>query len=300
MGSEKSTGYRSCPACSGTDISVKYKRVYGTKSLLRCERCGLAFIWPKSPCATDDHLYSKNYYESWSLAELGVEGVASMKRATFDSLLDIIAEYKKSGKLLDVGCAFGHLLEVACRKGWKCWGVEVSEYAAKLAANAPGIEKVWTGDFLKLSISCEKFDAIIMVDFIEHACDIKALLDKCKGMLNHNGLMIIVTPDFGSISHKCLKKYWPHFNNEHVSYFSKDCIKNLLPMMGFDLLRISNFKKTFNICYLESQVCAHCNRLFVFIARIFGSLIPKRIKRSNFLMSHGEMLIIARKRSIRP
>lgn len=282
-----------CPACDSKDIRVKYKIIFGLKSLMKCRKCGLCFILPKSP---SDVNYAKDYYRSWFMTELGEEGAVLIKRATSNYLLSIIESYKNKGSLLDIGCAFGYLLDVACERGWKCWGIDISEYASQVAAENNRIEKIWIGDFLNISMPKEKFNVIVMVDFVEHIYNTKDVLIKCKKMLNNKGLLVVVTPDSGSFSCKCMGRHWPHFNNEHVTYFSRKCAETIFDILGFNLLKVAGFKKVLNLCYFESQIRAHGSGLLIFLINILFSFVPPRFKRINFFMPHGEMLIVAQKR----
>lgn len=282
-----------CPACDSEDIRVKYKAIFGLKNLMKCKKCGICFILPKAHSGIN---YAKDYYRSWFMTEVGEEGAALLKRATSHYLLSIVERYKNKGSLLDIGCAFGYLLDVAYERGWRCCGVDISEYASQIASKKNSIEKIWVGDFLNIPMPEQKFSVIVMVDFIEHIYNIKDVLMKCNKMLDNKGVLVIVTPDAGSISCKCMGRHWPHFNNEHVTYFSKKCAETILDIFGFNPLKIAGFKKVFNLCYLESQIRAHCPGILTSLTSTLLGFIPLYFKKINFFMPHGEMLIVAQKR----
>lgn len=285
-----------CPACNNKETTYIYKDLWAKRALLKCDFCGLYFVWPKPIFNENEHVYTKEYYKAWSLEGLGREGLAKMKRATFNRLFDIISRYKNSGSLLDIGCAFGHLLDVAKKKGWDCYGVEVSEFSANEAKNKVGIDRIFVGDFLNLEIPKEKFDVVTMVDIIEHVYDISRVFKKCKELLRNNGLLVIVTPDTNSLSHTLLRKYWPNFNEQHVAFLSRRCAEKIIGINGFRLFEILKFKKAINFYYLKTVVCAHCRKLLVFLFKFINILIPENIKKINFFVLQGEMLIIAQKK----
>ena len=283
-----------CPACDNEEITCIYKRIYGFKKLLKCERCGLSFVWPKPLFSGKG--FTEEDYRAWALHDLGSEGLSRMKRATFRRVLDIVEKYKSNGSLLDVGCAFGYLLEVAEKDGWDSRGVEFSEYAAKEARGKIGIDKVMVGDFMDFPLPANRFDSIVMADIIEHLYNINAVFKKCKELLKDEGILVIVTPDTDSLSRRCLRKHWPHFNEQHVTYFSNRGVKTVLGINGFRLLEKANFKKALNFYYIRGSVHAHCRKLLIALINIISILIPPVLKKMNFFMPHGEMIIIAQKK----
>jgi 2-polyprenyl-3-methyl-5-hydroxy-6-metoxy-1,4-benzoquinol methylase len=283
-----------CPGCNNKKEIIRvYKKLNKEGDLLRCKKCGLSFIWP-NPLLNEKN-YTKEYYKAWSLKRLGDKGLAEMKRATFKRVLDIVSKYKKKGFLLDIGCGFGYLLEEAEKRGWESYGVEVSEYAANKAKERIDRDRIMIGSVMDLSLSQNKFEVITMVDLIEHIYDIKDILKKCRKLLKKEGLLVIVTPDMDSLSHKCMRRYWPHFNEQHVTYFSKRYIKKILDINGFRLLKKLNFKKALNFYYVRGVAQAHCRIFLIFLVKIANILIPSVFKKINFFTLHGEMVVIAQK-----
>jgi 2-polyprenyl-3-methyl-5-hydroxy-6-metoxy-1,4-benzoquinol methylase len=285
-----------CPVCNNKKIICIYKRIYGLKKLLKCEVCGLYFIWPKPILSENKQLYTKEYYNRWALKDLRHEGLVKVKHATFRRILDIVEKYKNVDSLLDIGCSFGYFLELAEDRGWDSYGIEISEYAAKEAIKKIGVGKVTTGNFMDLSLAENRFDVITMIDVIEHIYDISGALKKCEKLLRQKGLLIMVTPNTDSFSHKCLRRYWPHFNEEHVTYFSSKYVEKILDLNGFKLLKVSNFKRAVNLYYIKSQIYAHCRKFLIFLIGIINILTPPPIKKIVFFMLHGEMLVIAQKK----
>lgn len=284
-----------CPACNNKGkITHIYKRIYKLGNLLKCDVCGLHFIWPKP--FSNEKVYTKEYYNAWALREIGYEGLAGIKCATFRRVLDAVAKYKSKGSLLDVGCAFGYLSEMAKERGWDSYGIEVSEYAAKQAQEKIGTDKVMIGNFMDLVLPKDRFDVMVMVDLIEHIYDTSTVLKKCRESLKAKGLLVIVTPDIDSLSRRCLRKYWPNFNEEHLVFFSKRSVNKILDINGFRLLEMSNFKKAFNLYYIISQIRAHCRKLLILLVEIVNILIPPPLKRVIFFMLHGEILIVTQRK----
>jgi len=282
-----------CSACHEKNIRCNYKKIRGEKSLLKCERCGLYFVWPVPSSDELKQIYAKEYYNAWALNELNDNELALMKQVSFSKILDIISKYKKTGSLLDVGCAFGYLIGLAMRKGWDAYGVETSEYAAKKAMGVAGADRIMVGNFMDLHFSKKDFDAIAMIDAIEHFCNVSSVLKKCKELLKNKGLLLIVTPDMDSVSRRFMGEYWPHFNKEHLMFFSKENAKRILSVNGFKLINVTAFKKAFNFHYIRSQIRAHTRTELKVLIEVVNILIPPFAKKRNFFLPHGEIVIVA-------
>lgn len=282
-----------CPACANEKMEYIYEKLGVLGSLLKCTECSLCFIWPNLFSTGNAQVYDKRYYDKLGYASLSV-----MKQATFEHLFNTITVYKQEGKLLDIGCAFGDLLSVAAKRGWECFGIEISSYAAVEAGKKIGPESIQEGDFLRSTYSPETFDAVIMADIAEHIYETKALFQKCHDILKENSLLIIVTPDINSFSRKAMGRSWPHFNREHLVYFSGTSIARILSTNGFELLEAVSFKKAFNLYYIIAQLSMIEKAAFLrYLVRALNVLLPRFIKKKNFFVPHGEMLIVARKKA---
>lgn len=287
-----------CPSChSENNYLGVYERVTATRDLLKCNICCLYFVWPLESVSTEpNEAYTKEYYDAWALENLGHDGLAGMKRATFDWLLDKVEHYQKVGRLLDIGCALGHLLESAKNRGWEAHGVEVSEYGAGEAVKRIGLNRIWHGDFLDLALPHSSFDVITNIDLIEHVYDVNTFLGRCRELLKPDGLLVTVTPDIKSLSHLLMRKTWPHFNDQHVIFFSKESIEHTMSNNGYQVLEITDFKKALNYYYMRSVIRAHGRNILIGLMELGNAVLPRFIKSINLFMRHGEMLIIAKKK----
>lgn len=287
-----------CPACGCKESGDVYGKLKMPGSLCRCVKCGLCFMRPDPLYNGREQVYDKHYYDQWSLDDLGFEGLSRMKQATFEHLFDMIAAYKQEGTLLDIGCAFGDLLIVAAKRGWTGYGVELSVYAATEAKKKIPPDRIWTGDFISSYLPRKKFNVITMIDVIEHTCNTPAVLKKCYDMLEPNGLLAIVTPDFDSLSRKIMGKGWPHFKMEHLIYFSRRSIVRSLTMSKFEILEVLNFRKALNLYYVMAQFSSAEKASFLkYPAKLAGTLLPDFVKKKNFFMLNGEMLVLAGKKA---
>ena len=94
--------------------------------LLACRECGTV-QQPVLPSGAPLHdLYREMRDDEYLSEEAG-------RRATANRLLDLIAAHVPEGRLLDVGCGHGLLLDEARRRGYETVGLELSREAARHA-----------------------------------------------------------------------------------------------------------------------------------------------------------------------
>ena len=114
--------YVQCILCNqdNTELALKL-----TKNVIvvTCRNCGLMY---QNPRQIDISYYDEKFFES-CVQRYDAQRQFSENR--FDSLLAVI----KAGWILDIGCGTGGFLAVAQKRGWDCYGVDVSRYAANYA-----------------------------------------------------------------------------------------------------------------------------------------------------------------------
>src|SRR3954466_13363748 len=101
--------------------------------LLACRECGTV-QQPALPAGGELHeLYRDMTDEAYLAEEAG-------RRATAGRLLDLIAPFAPRGRLLDVGCGPGLLLDEAGHRGYETLGLELSRASAEHARDALGLD----------------------------------------------------------------------------------------------------------------------------------------------------------------
>lgn len=172
--------------------------------IYKCKRCGLHFGNP-IPILTDDavhEIYSSEYFKNYYSKNVEIEDVDQSARLykTYEKQYSIFEKsiIRKSGlSVLDVGCGDGKFLEIFKKHGWKCYGIEPASYARELLKK----KKLECLDvkFLDIHDKNESFDLILMDNVIEHVDFPGPYIKKAYELLNKEGLLIIKTPNSGSI-----------------------------------------------------------------------------------------------------
>lgn len=118
-------------------------------------------------------------------------------RYKFRALLGAIRMHQPSGRLLDIGCAYGKFLEVAALEGgYELSGMDLSEHAVEVARERlePHGVRVRQGGVLDRPFDGETFDVVTMFDVIEHVPDLDAAFDAARVRLNPGGVLAISVP----------------------------------------------------------------------------------------------------------
>jgi 2-polyprenyl-3-methyl-5-hydroxy-6-metoxy-1,4-benzoquinol methylase len=188
-------------------------------------------------------MYDEGYFHGKGF-DAGVNYVEGLKhKKAWENIqidrIKTIEKYVNKGKLLDIGCGFGELLDKAKTCGWKSHGVELSEYSAKMARKNIGI-KVFNGTLDDAKFPSGEFDAITMIEVIEHLEDPLSTLKECRRVLRKGGIIVMQTGNIDGLYARLKGKNWPYFLLGHLTYFSKRTLSMMLKKTGFTIEHIYN------------------------------------------------------------
>jgi 2-polyprenyl-3-methyl-5-hydroxy-6-metoxy-1,4-benzoquinol methylase len=140
----------------------------------------------------------------------------------------LIQQFKKTGKVLEIGCGHGFLLKTLEEAGYECFGVEPSPLAFNYAKNNLGLHVENT--FLnESSFYNTQFDVVILIDVVEHVINMQRMMKEVQKVLKPGGLIFIGTGNIGSLNARLAKQNWGYFLSwEHVSFFNKKSMYRLL------------------------------------------------------------------------
>jgi len=240
-----------CNLC-GADDPAPLAEIEGFH-IVRCRQCGLTYVNPRFVQQTLHEIYTESYYDHDGINNgrefYGYDDYVQDEeniKTTFAKRLAVIERLANKGQLLDVGCATGFFLDLARSKGWNVVGTEVSSFGARFAREQFGLD-VRLGTLRELSFDDQSFDVITMWDVIEHVLDPMAELLEIQRILRPGGLLSIITPDAGSLVARLLGSRWEEFRRvrEHVYFFSRRTLAEMLRKADFEILRTESADKVF-------------------------------------------------------
>ncbi|MBI4335604.1 MAG: methyltransferase domain-containing protein [Candidatus Omnitrophica bacterium] len=209
--------------------------------IVKCLRCGLVYVNPRR----DDKEMSASYVnmadKEYALEERGrsISSRAMLKR---------LARFKKAGRILDIGCATGFLLNEAKKQGWEVYGVELSKWCAGYAKENFGLD-IFCGPLNEAGYQMNFFDAVVLRDTIEHLTNPKETLAEIRRVLKPDGILCISTPNIDSVVSRALRGRWWGINQSHLFYFTKRSLYTMLDAAGFSPLKCRSHPRTFSFRY---------------------------------------------------
>ncbi|MFH1519341.1 MAG: class I SAM-dependent methyltransferase [Candidatus Omnitrophota bacterium] len=147
-----------------------------------------------------------------------------------------------NGKILDFGCGRGDFTSMISKYCDSICGIDCSQAAIDSAKDIyPEIDFQVLGESSKFPYADESFDAIFMIDVLEHILDTETLLEETNRVLKSNGHLLIATSQLTRlklfiIALLSLDKYF-YPTTPHIRYFTKNNLSGLLRQKGFEVIR---------------------------------------------------------------
>jgi len=282
-----------CYLCHSSEVIHRFD--IGHYPLLHCKACGLEWLCPQPDDAVLGEIYSSQYHEN-RMQSAGV-GYSAMKEKTFKNILSE-ANIPPQATVLDVGCAEGDLLRVLQGAGHRVYGIEYSSYAAGLCAKEFGHDKIHCGELKDAPFPDIIFDAIFLMDVLEHTRDPLNVLKDVHRRLKPNGIVVLSLPNVASLSRRLMYKTWPHYLIEHLFYFSPKTIALALQQTEFRIMLQKPFNKPLSLDYLTGLLVERPKRSIRFIWRSLRAILkwfPKAMTQKLLYLPCGQMLIMAKK-----
>lgn len=209
--------------------------------IVKCLSCGLIYVNPRRNSKRLFSSYINMVDEEYSREEEG-------RRQSARIILKRLRKFKRGGRILDIGCAAGFLLDEAKKQGWEVYGVELSKWCVDYAKKSFGLN-IFCGFLKDAGFRRNSFDAIVLNDTIEHLTNPKETLIEIRSILKPDAILCVSTPNIGSLISKILKGCWWGINQAHLFYFTKKTLYKMLDVTGFLPLKSKNHPRTFSFKY---------------------------------------------------
>ena len=261
-------------------------------------------------CLDCQVLFAENYakerieiydgdYAAWHESNDGNESqIAYAKKMAFKSQIMEIKNFVNlfGKRILDVGTGNGYLLEALRELGCNSYGTEISSHSARISEEKfPG--KIFKGELKDADYEAGFFDVIFLTDVLEHLSNPSGTILEINRILKRGGFIFIISPNSGSITRKILGKKWFQYKYEHIFYFNKKSLENILDKNGFDLSKFKNNWKKFTLNYYYYYFKKYSFLKIGKLLNVIYPIIPRVMKNvpiPNFVT--GEFLAIGKKR----
>lgn len=224
-----------CACCLNHDIS-QFEEKFRKNNIviLECRKCSFIFI----PWHYRKDIAYADYKDDLVLQQIR-KGNNWLKLQRHLLRFELIRKYKKTGSLFDLGAGWGHFLLAGQQLGYSVYGIEISKNPYIYAKNDLNLP-VDHLDFFKLEKENESYDIITMWDVLEHVDEANLMIEKCALLIKKNGYIFIQVPQIDSFIARIRKEKWNMMGLDHVNYFSRKTITNLLARHGFEVVKIKS------------------------------------------------------------
>jgi len=205
-----------------------------------------------------------------------------------------ILPFNGQGRLLDVGCGPGRLLQELREHGWDVYGVDFSPVAVGRARSV-GLN-VRQGDLLTAGFESNFFDVVLFSHSLEHVFDPVATLREAHRILKPGGRLLLFLPNAGSTETALFGRWWIAWDPpRHLFHFNKHSVTRLLDKAGFGVVKVRT--STSKSSFLGSVDCVYRNVLAS--QKRHGGVLRQAAGVWCFLLGHlgygGELKVVAEK-----
>lgn len=170
------------------------------------------------------------------------------RRRMFNWILGRLEDRSSPGDLLEFGSNVGLFLDVARGRGWNPVGIEPSTWAVAEGRRRFGVDlRVGTIEEAPLT---GRYDAVVMLDVLEHLADPAVGLQRARRLLKDDGLLVLSTIDTRSVHARLRGARWPWFIRSHLHYFTKASLSRLLVDQAFQPVEWRNVPRSFHLSYV--------------------------------------------------
>jgi 2-polyprenyl-3-methyl-5-hydroxy-6-metoxy-1,4-benzoquinol methylase len=142
-------------------------------------------------------------------------------------------------RLLEVGCAWGYLLDLA-QSHFEVEGLELCpEAVAACVARGLDVRREPLGPAALAGRA--PYDAVVMLDVIEHLLDSGHGLTVIHDALVPGGHVLVTTGDFGSAPSRLMGRHWRLLTPpQHLYFFTRQSIRWLFARTGFTVVSLTS------------------------------------------------------------
>ena len=210
----------------------------GDFCIVKCLSCGLVYMNPMPDEARLPEFYGREYFQRSEACYLDKSLKKIIERA-FSGRLNLIQKYKKTGRVLDVGCGDGSFLKYLKREGYDVVGVDISESAVAAARNELGASLCVQSALPEAGFASKSFDVICFFEVLEHLYRPVDVLIEARRILKDDGILVISVPNFNSFERILLGRLWNGIDApRHLYHFDRDTLNKIVMRSGFSATRL--------------------------------------------------------------
>lgn len=163
-----------------------------------------------------------------------------LRETLYADITDVLAEQGSGRRVLDVGCGQGELLQWLAEQDFEPHGIEPADEAAAVARDRGLDARTATLETLLSEVDPPPtYDAVVLLNVLEHVPDAVAMLRGIRRLLEPDGLLYIRVPnDFNPLQLAAQRKLganrWWVAVPDHVNYFDVESLCATCRQVGLE------------------------------------------------------------------
>ena len=234
------SGPAACEACGGA--LVLSRLLYNGQRYRVCKQCGArrVAVLPAAPEVQRE--YEQRYQRRFPPGQ-----IAGSRRVMLASVLARMQSLASPGRLLDVGCGGGHLMLAAHAGGWRTTGTDLAHQACATAATAGPVVQA---DARALPFASATFDALTLVNVLDHTIHPLRVAQEAARVLRPGGLLVVRIPNaafhapwaplLAHLGPLVRWRRWDAYPILHLFALSPRSVRRLVERAGFDVVTLRN------------------------------------------------------------
>lgn len=222
---------KECPWCGSEGYELWGKQIYEGFLTVECRGCKVVYVRRRF-----NAIGRKRLCDGYMKVRQG--GIrAKMREKAHDLELNFIYRQIRSGKVLDVGCGGGYMLERMPSDKWERWGTDLGSDAVRRARKVLNTDKIFEGEIEDLDLPVNYFDLVIARGVIEHVPYPRRFLEKIVTLIKSPGYLFMSGPNLNSFCAQFYKERWRlHYPEAHLFHFNVNHFTEALKDHGFHIV----------------------------------------------------------------
>jgi SAM-dependent methyltransferase len=197
---------KSCPLCGSSRSSLVQKEPASSDptrsaaytqrqiSVVICSDCSFMYVERDFPESYVNGYYEERAGSGYALTKENFFWWHEAMKHSNRQILSLLGP-AKSRRMLDVGCGSGTFLADARDAGWAMSGLEINAEFPEFCRKELGVEDVKVGLVSDPPFSAASFDAVAMLDVLEHMYDPVVSVTQCARLLKPGGVLVVKSPN---------------------------------------------------------------------------------------------------------
>lgn len=252
--------HRRCSVCNSNNLNkIHHISFSGMEAfqlpkeydVVECQECGFCYADTlASQRDYDDYYKNCNQYSKSPKSAVDIPNYIWFH----EKMKQLYHDHEKDITILDIGFGKGEFIEFLNQKGYQhVIGLDPSKDSVTYMREK-GYE-VYLGSLFEKSSSIihQKIDVICLWEVMEHLLDLDTALDILKSYIKIGSYVMVAVPDCSNLSLDSTP-IPNNFNQEHINYFSKQSLTNLMQVHSYQKVRLESCRVCLNEKYSTNNL----------------------------------------------